>query len=41
MYYEELQNSTSSNITANRSRFKEKLVTSIPDLTVSGMGVTL
>ena len=28
-------------ISPNRSRFKEKLVTSIPDLTVSGMGVTL
>ena len=40
MYYEELRNNNLSNITANQSRFKEKLVTSIPDLTVLAMGVT-
>ena len=39
IYYEELRNSNLSDISVNRSRFKEQLVTAISGLTELEMGV--
>ena len=39
VYLEELQNSNSSNISVNRTKFKEQLLTAIPGLTELVVGV--